>query len=232
MSLVFKCNLIIDIENIHWYQPHVNATSHIDDKSTFVQSMARRRKAIGHYQETMMFQINVAILRHQAQVRVGQKHRCTVEFDMISPWQNSPVHLSPVLADRLGYLAQWRHLCVYMFIIQKFGIHLAKVNVISDNSCSAYLYLHFRYRINSSPPGQNGLHFTDDIFKRIFLNENVWMSIKISLKFVPKGPINNTGALVQIMASRRPGDNPLSEPMMVSLPTHICVTELILIYFA
>ena len=32
-------------------------------------------------------------------------------------------------------------------------------------------------------------------------------------------------ALVQIMAWRRPGDKPLSEPMMVSLPTHICVTR-------
>ena len=45
------------------------------------------------------------------------------------------------------------------------------------------------------------------------------------LKFVPKGPINNIPALVQIMAWRRPGDKPLSEPMMVRLPTHICVTR-------
>ena len=30
-----------------------------------------------------------------------------------------------------------------------------------------------------------GRHFSDDIFKCIFLNENVWISIKISLKFVP-----------------------------------------------
>ena len=35
---------------------------------------------------------------------------------------------------------------------------------------------------------------------------------KISMKFVPKGPINNIPALVQIMAWRRPGDKPLSEP--------------------
>ena len=62
-------------------------------------------------------------------------------------------------------------------------------------------------------------------FKRIFFNENVWISIKISLKFVPKGPINNIPALVQIMAWRRPGDKPLSEPMIVSLSTHICVTR-------
>ena len=51
-------------------------------------------------------------------------------------------------------------------------------------------------------------------FSSVFFNENVWISIKISLKFVPKGPIKNIPALVQIMAWRRPGDKLLSEPMM------------------
>ena len=73
-------------------------------------------------------------------------------------------------------------------------------------------------------PKQIGHHFADDVFKCIFLNENVWIAIKISLTFVPKGPINNIPALIQIMAWRRPGYKPLSEPMMVSLLTHICVT--------
>ena len=71
---------------------------------------------------------------------------------------------------------------------------------------------------------QNGCHFSEEIFQHIFVNENVWISIKISLKFVPKGQINNIQALVQIMAWCRPGDKPLSEPMMVSLLMHICVT--------
>ena len=79
--------------------------------------------------------------------------------------------------------------------------------------------------INTLRPRQNGSHFADDIFKCIFLNENVWFRIKISLKFVPKGPINIIPSLVQIMAWRRPGDKPSSEPMMVSLTTHICVTR-------
>ena len=68
--------------------------------------------------------------------------------------------------------------------------------------------------IDSSLPGQNGRHFADDIFKCISLNEKAWISIKIPVKFVPKGPINNNPALVQIMAWRRPGDKPLSEPML------------------
>ena len=75
--------------------------------------------------------------------------------------------------------------------------------------------------INTLRPRRNEQHFADDIF----FNENVWISIKISLKFVPKGPINTIPALVQIMAWRRSGDKPLSEPMMVSLPTHIWVTR-------
>ena len=79
--------------------------------------------------------------------------------------------------------------------------------------------------INTLRPRQNVRRFADDTFKRIFLNENVWKSIKISLKFVPKVPINNIPALVQIMAWRRPGYKPLSEPMVVSLPTHICVAR-------
>ena len=78
---------------------------------------------------------------------------------------------------------------------------------------------------NTLRPRQNGRHFADDIFICIFLNENVWKSIKISLKFIPESPINNTPALVQIVAWGRPGDKPLSEPMMVSLPTHMCVTR-------
>ena len=79
--------------------------------------------------------------------------------------------------------------------------------------------------INTLRPRQNVCHFQDDIFKCVFFNENVRIPVKISLKFVPKGSINNTPALVQIMAWRRSGDKPLSEPMMVSLSMHICVTR-------
>ena len=79
--------------------------------------------------------------------------------------------------------------------------------------------------LNTLRPRPNGRRFADDTFKRIFFNENVRISIKISLNFVPKGPINNNPALVQIMAWRRLGDKPLSEPMMVSLLTHICVAR-------
>ena len=79
--------------------------------------------------------------------------------------------------------------------------------------------------INTLRPRQNGRHFADNTFKRIFLKKNVRISIKISLKFVPKSPIGNIPALFQLMAWHRPGDKPLSEAMMVSLLTHICVAR-------
>ena len=79
--------------------------------------------------------------------------------------------------------------------------------------------------INTLRPRQNGHHFADNTFKLIFVNENVRILINISPKFVPRGPINNIPTLVQIMAWHRPGDKPLSEPIMVRLPTHICVTQ-------
>ena len=52
--------------------------------------------------------------------------------------------------------------------------------------------------LNALGPRQNGCHFADDFFKCIFLNGNVW----ISLKFVPNVRINNI-ALAQIMAWRQ-----------------------------
>ena len=54
----------------------------------------------------------------------------------------------------------------------------------------------------------------DDIFKCILLNRKDKTPIKISLKLVPRGPIDNKPALVQVMVWRRTGDKPLPKPMM------------------
>ena len=83
------------------------------------------------------------------------------------------------------------------------GIHQAGLwacNVDEAQTCMCIF--------NTLRPRQNGRYFPDDIFNCIFFYENVGSSIKIPLKFVPKGPINNIPALVQIMAWRRPGDKP------------------------
>ena len=78
--------------------------------------------------------------------------------------------------------------------------------------------------LNTLRPRQNGRHLPDDILKCIFPNENVSISINISLKFILKCPINIIVALVQILAWRRLGEKPSSERMMVILLTHIYVT--------
>ena len=62
-------------------------------------------------------------------------------------------------------------------------------------------------------------------FQAHFLERKFQIAIKISLKFVPKSPIDNIPALFQIMGWRRPGAKLLSEAMMVSLLTHICVAR-------
>ena len=77
--------------------------------------------------------------------------------------------------------------------------------------------------VNTFRPKQNDCYFAYETFKCIFVNENVWISIKISLKFIP----NSIPELPQIMAWCRQGTKgkPLSEPTMVSLSTHICVNR-------
>ena len=54
----------------------------------------------------------------------------------------------------------------------------------------------------------------DDIFKCIFLNENDRIPIQISVKLIPRSPIDNKPALVKVMAWRRIGDKPLPELML------------------
>ena len=64
--------------------------------------------------------------------------------------------------------------------------------------------------INTLRSRQNGRYFPYNVFNRIFFNENAM--IKILLKFVPEGAIDNKSTLVWVMAWRRTGDKPLSEP--------------------
>ena len=100
------------------------------------------------------------------------------------------------------------------------NIHQGTVSI--KMPCYQFSNIHF----NTLRPRQNGRHSADGTFKFIFLNqENIWIPIKISLKFVPKGPININPSMVQIMVWRRAGAKPLSEPMLVSLLTQICVTR-------
>ena len=136
------------------------------------------------------------------------------------------------MSNIIGYeffimILQSKMLWIYLFVPSHEAtgnqvFHANQLHTLAVNSLSAHAWI---WTVNTLRPRQNVIHFPNDIFKCIFVNETVWISIKISLKFVPKVRINNIPALVQIMAWRRPGDKPLSEPKMVSFLTHICVTR-------
>ena len=169
---------------------------------------------------------------HSSQLNIIFIAKLSEFFKRKSSSETSLFHLSvPTLTERL--LAQQPfHLgkCSGLFWAVKSTIFISscgnKTVTVTILMCSCYLFWIWTANassFNTLGPRRNGRHFADDIFKGIFLNENVWIPIKISLKFVP--PINNIPALVQIMAWRRPGDKPLSGPIMVRLPTHICVTQ-------
>ena len=104
-------------------------------------------------------------------------------------------------------------------------VHFYIANTVSGHAMNELYPESITCAFNTLRPKQYSRHLPDDIFKCIFLNENISISISISLKFLSKGPINNVAALVQIMAWRRPGYKPLSEPTVVRLLTHICVTR-------
>ena len=97
-------------------------------------------------------------------------------------------------------------------------MHKAAAMIMENEPCvSKYLIrpkvLQYMFGFNTLRPRQNGRRFADDTFKHIFLNQNVWISLKISLKFVPKFQINNIPA----NGLARPVDKPLSEPIYASL---------------
>ena len=68
--------------------------------------------------------------------------------------------------------------------------------------------------LNPFLPGEKGRHFADDIFECILMIEKLCILLRISLKFVPKGPIGSTSALVQVMAWYRTGEQSLPEPVL------------------
>ena len=83
----------------------------------------------------------------------------------------------------------------YSFLLLIYHIFNLKTLLFWSCLICSSLWLFCLY-VNLSPSGQNGHHFADDIFKWIFFNGTVWISIQISLKYAPKGPINNESALV------------------------------------
>ena len=129
-------------------------------------------------------------------------------------------HVLCCTQETMWAITTWPSLMFEVYAYVTFKVTMFKLKLTLRSLKVSYNKYHIDMTVNSLRPRQMAA-----IFKYIFLNENVLIAIKISLKFVPKGWINSIPALVQIMAWRRPGDKPLSEPMMVSLLTHICITR-------
>ena len=98
-----------------------------------------------------------------------------------------------------GQVSELRLSCYLIFSVRDYAIPSAKY------AWFCWWTQNMNGVFNTLRPRQNGHHLPDDILKWIFWNENVWISIKISLKFVPRSSINNILALAQIMAWCRPG---------------------------
>ena len=149
-----------------------------------------------------------------------------LSFQIPDIWNIDRVHLHIIWTN--DGLVRW-HIYVSSGLNDIHGMTswIQFANILLTASITAFCFKKGLVRLFLNPlrPRRNGRYNADDIFKCIFLKKNVWIPTIISLKSVPKGPINNIPALVQIMAWRRPGDKALSEPMMVSLLTHTCVTR-------
>ena len=126
------------------------------------------------------------------------------KWTLVMAWCRHPIshYLSqcwPKSVSPYGFIRpQW------IKLITRTPIHLKHEHIEAEAKCPPLCRLHFQ---------------------KHFHEWNVSILIKISLKFVLMGPINYIPALVQIMAWCRPGNRPLSEPMMVSLLTHIYATH-------
>ena len=113
----------------------------------------------------------------------------------------------------------YRNHIKYSFPIWCRGEHcFLRVQFICISTCqiqslSSHITLK-RSILTHLPLDKMAAKFADDIFKYIFMHEKLFFSIRISLKFVPSGSIDNEPALVQVMAWRRTSDKPLSEPTL------------------
>ena len=126
----------------------------------------------------------------------------------VKAFQQIPVSIS-------GYY--WAYLSVQNHFVQ----HYMYENTVETTFLGLFSMKMLTYQsrdsdLNTLRLKQNVHDSANDSFKCIFLNENVWIWIKMSLKFVPKGSVNNISALVQIMAWHQPGDKSLSESMILN----------------
>ena len=91
----------------------------------------------------------------------------------------------------------WIQMCIFSSFTLLYFMSQVVTQMHGTVSCTHWFM--YRLLLNTLRPRQYGRRFADDTFKRIVLNENIRISIKISLKFVPKDPINNNPAFGNVV---------------------------------
>ena len=99
--------------------------------------------------------------------------------------------------------------------------HMVKLRSYVNN-LSYHMIAIGMWQFHTLRPRKSGRHFSDDIFKCISFNEEFEFRLRCHWNLFIGS--SNIPALVQTMGRRRPGFKPLSEPIVVNLVTHICIT--------
>ena len=123
--------------------------------------------------------------------------------------------------DRFQIPATGQCWCKNVFMWNKFAMMIGFQRMSFKVATDIWrdISLHFK-NVNTLRWRQNGCYFQVH-----FLEWKCMNSINVSLKFISKCPINNIPVLVHIMAWHRPSNKPISEPMMIILMPHACVTQ-------
>ena len=124
------------------------------------------------------------------------------------------------VSSQMWHSLQWQKLVLEEIFFSKAIINslsLTCFSFVSFYSELTSIYISTPYTMNIE--SIYDMKITDDIFKSIF-NESFWISITISLKFVPKGPVDYKSALVQVMAWHRTGEKSLPESMLTKFDHH------------
>ena len=106
----------------------------------------------------------------------------------------------------------WRHHGLFLF--QRFDLSGAEVGIFQEVSIMATTSGSQAIKNHNISTGE----MTNFSF---FFNEHVWISIKISLKFVPKGPIDNNLMLVHVLAWCRTGEKPFPNQMLTQVTAYM-----------
>ena len=154
-----------------------------------------RRKKISKLCVTGLFGWNSPVIGEFPSQKVSNKESVSIW------WRHHVFRITFVFLVFHCFIVQaivamcWLNKYIALVIKNKFRPSNPRSGILVKKTCILV------WLFNTLRPGQNGCHLADASFKCFFLNENVCISIIISLKFVPKGPINNISALVQIMAT-------------------------------